>query len=106
MLLNYKMLALGLVAASLLVSGCSVQKTMSATGGSKADGTIEMSYEYGNFEKPVVNRTQADRRATERCKAWGYDHADAFGGGKTQCLTANAYGCTYQRVTVTYQCLD
>lgn len=38
----------------MVLSGCTVNKYLQVTGGSKADGTITMEYEYGGFEKPVV----------------------------------------------------
>ena len=39
------------VAAAVLVSGCATTKNWSATGGSRADATVRLSYEYGAFEK-------------------------------------------------------
>lgn len=39
-----------LVASTLLLSGCAVQKQLVPTGGSKADGTVKMSYSFGMFE--------------------------------------------------------
>ena len=38
------------VAAAVLVSGCATTKNWSATGGSRADATVRLSYEYGAFD--------------------------------------------------------
>jgi hypothetical protein len=72
--------------------------------GNKAAGTVTESYEYSDLERPVVNWEKGQRAALEKCAAWGYTSAQAFGGAKTQCEAANAYGCTLYRVTVEYQC--
>ncbi len=93
--------------ALLLITGCATNITPQATGGSKADGTITVSYEYGVFEQPVVDWTAANRTAKERCKAWHYRNATAFGGTQNQCLAYNGYGsCVRMRVNITYQCTD
>ena len=85
-------------------TGCATTKILQATGGSRADGIIELSYEYGGFERPVVDWNQALTAAKERCKAWGYSGAESFGGTKSLCQAANAYGCLQYFVTVPYQC--
>ncbi|HOO81886.1 MAG TPA: YecR family lipoprotein [Alphaproteobacteria bacterium] len=90
----------------IFLSGCAVNKTMYATGGSKADGTVTLSYSYGGFEQPVVDYASALTTAKDKCKAWGYKNAEAFGGESLKCLAYNAYGCTQQQVDVMYQCLD
>ena len=48
-----------LVASTLLLSGCAVQKQLVPTGGSKADGTVKMSYSFGMFESPKVTFSKA-----------------------------------------------
>ncbi len=47
-----------LTVSALLLSGCAVQKQLVPTGGSKADGTVKMSYSFGMFESPKVNVQQ------------------------------------------------
>lgn len=91
---------------SLLVSACAVNKVPIPTGGSRADGIIELSYEVGMFEKPVVDWVSANRSAAERCRAWGYERADPFGGQKSQCQARNSYGnCVLANITINYQCI-
>ena len=88
------------------LSACAAIKVPQATGGSKADGVVEMSYQYGAFEKPQVQWDQALVTATSGCKAWGYSSAEAFGGTTSQCQAYNGYGnCIRQHVTAKYQCV-
>ncbi len=94
------------LASFILLNGCTTNIQPVATGGSKADGTIVLSYEYGAFQKPVVDWTGADTQASERCRAWGYKSAEAFGGLQNYCLAHNSYGtCVRFRVNIPYQCI-
>lgn len=93
-----------LVAASL--SACAVEKFPVATGGSRADGTVKVSYDVGQFEKPQVHMEIADAQAAHSCAGWGYKGAQAFGGSQTQCEAFNnSGGCMRALVTMTYQCV-
>lgn len=95
-----------LVTALLLV-GCATPtpKTLYPTGGSRSDGMVELSYEYGAFEQPQVNQEQGLVAARSRCRAWGYGDAEAFGSIKQQCQQVNGYGsCLRATVTIPYQC--
>jgi hypothetical protein len=102
---NMKRLFFAAGAALLVASGCTVQKEMVPTGGSRSDGTVNLSYEYGIFERPQVNAAQAETSAQQRCEVWGYTGAEPFGGALTRCEVMNGYGeCLRTLVTVTYQC--
>lgn len=93
--------------ACLLAAGCTSQKVLQATGGSRADGTVNLSFETGLFENAVIDWEQAGSVARKRCAAWGYTDAEAFGGSTTQCQAYNAYGsCIHAFVTVPYQCIN
>lgn len=95
-----------LVAVVLLISGCVVQKELIPTGGSRADGTIELSYEYTEFQTPEVNIQQGIDSARQRCIAWGYADAEPFGGQKSTCQQLGGVsGCTKTLVTIEYQCI-
>ncbi len=95
-----------IVAAIIALAGCSTVKTLQATGGSKSDGIVNLSYEYGMFEEPVVQYEQGQATARARCKAWGYKDAESFDAGQEDCLARNGYGnCTKARVTIAYQCI-
>ena len=92
------------VTALILLVGCAVEKTPVATGGSKADASVVMSYNIGGFEQPTVNWDVAQVNARKRCRAWGYSKAEAFEGTNNICTAHNAYGCIAQTVNKTYQC--
>ena len=97
-----KIVALMILASAL--GACQTNKVLQATGGSRSDGTVELAYEYGALEQPVIDWVQADATALARCKAWGYPTAERFGGQKTQCNSPGPYGCNAWLATVTYQC--
>jgi len=92
------------LAAAILLSGCATPKEFYATGGSRSDGTVKLSYEYGGFEKPIVDPNQGAQLAASKCAVWGYTGAEAFGAAEQSCVFANGYGCQRFRVTVEYQC--
>ena len=93
------------LSAALALSGCATSKNWSATGGSRADATVRLSYEYGAFEKPQTNETEAMNLAVARCKTWGYTGAEAFGGTTQQCnMPGGMGGCNRFLVTKEYQC--
>lgn len=94
---------------ALLLVGCTrdVHKVPVPVGGSRAGGFVELSYGVGLFERPVVDWAAAERSANDRCRAWGYSAAGAFGGQKTHCHLFNEYGnCVLSTVTIDYQCID
>ena len=91
----------------IAVSACAAPTTMSATGGSKADGIVEMSYEYGEFQQPVLDPQQGMASAGKRCKAWGYKKAEPFDGGINTCVLPGGFGgCSRMRTTISYQCTN
>lgn len=92
-------------AAIALLAGCTTVKDWSATGGSRSDGVVRLSYEHGEFEKAVLNEAQAVSIATKRCATWGYTGAEAFGGVSRQCAQMGGMGgCATYIVTKEYQC--
>jgi hypothetical protein len=98
-----KALIIAICAAMALVA-CASVKDWSATGGSRSDGVVKLSYEYGMFEKPQLSEIQAMNIATARCKTWGYTGAEAFGGQISQCNAYSGGGCAHWLVTKEYQC--
>ena len=104
--MNFSRAFLGL-SIVLLLAACATPTTMSATGGSKADGIVEMSYEYGEFQEPVINPEQGMASAVKRCKAWGYQKAEPFDGGVSTCVIPGGFGgCARMRQTISYQCIN
>ena len=62
----------------LAASGCSVNKPFYATGGSRADGTVDMAYDTAYLVTPVVNYAQAKNIAVQKCRVWGYQDANVI----------------------------
>jgi hypothetical protein len=81
-----------LLLAALVCGGCATVKTLEATGGSRSDGTVELSYEFGEYEVPQIQWEQGLVTARERCAAWGYSDAEAFGSRKSTCQGAQSLG--------------
>ena len=74
-------------------------------GGSRADGTVELAFEYGLFQKPQVNEDQGVDLAASTCAGWGYTGSPPFGVMR-KCEAVNGYGnCIRWLVTRKYQCL-
>jgi len=74
--------------------------------GSRADGTVELAYDYGLFQKPQVDDAQGVDLAAATCAGWGYAASDAFGGEMTKCEAVNGNGgCIRWLVSRRYQCL-
>lgn len=107
-----KKLCLTSLGIILLVSaiGCAkqVHKTWDATGGSRADATIELSFDYyPATEQPILSDEQAMSTALQRCQSWGYQEVEPFGGTKRESVVENgAWGQTTRVIiTKTYQCI-
>lgn len=91
---------------ALLVAGCAVTKTPVATGGSRGDASIEMSYDVFGGQQVIPDWPAAQIGADQRCQAWGYSRAVAYDGTTTRCNASNAFGCINETITRNYQCLD
>ena len=96
---------IGSALIALSIAACTTIIVPQATGGSRADGTVTMSYDFGAFEAPDVQWAPAQIEAVNRCEAWGYTDAEAFGGALNTCLLRDGFGgCNRTRVDMTYQC--
>lgn len=96
---------LALVSAMAVVAGCATVTHMEATGGSRSDGIVKLSFEYGQFDKIEINEASALQTARQRCAVWGYTDADPFGGVTKQCQGRGFFGnCGHWFVTKEYQC--
>lgn len=87
------------------LAACATTKQYAASGGSRADGTVKLSYEYWSFERPVVDSQQGLSLAQSKCAAWGYNGAEPFGAAMQTCTAYNASGCARMLVITEYQCL-
>lgn len=97
------MLALAALAVVFL-SGCAVKVASAPVGGSRADGTVTLAYEYGLFQTPEVNWEEMLKQAQDRCARWGYLNAERFGGELRDCIQQGSSGCLRWRVSIEYQC--
>ena len=88
----------------LALVGCATAKSWIPIGGSRADATVTLGYQYGMFEVPTLDHAAGDRLATQRCAVWGYSGAEAFGAELSQCTSMSSSGCAQMQVTKTYQC--
>lgn len=89
-----------------VLAGCATVSQMTATGGSRADGVVRLSYELGPFDKAKIDEADGLRTAQARCKTWGYKDAEAFGGIIRQCQQPGGlYGCNRWLITKEYQCI-
>ena len=88
------------------IAGCATVSQMTATGGSRADGIVKLSFEAGMFDRVEIDEATALDTARRRCGIWGYNDAEAFGGITRQCQQSSMYGCARWFVTKEYQCLS
>ena len=97
-----------LVAIAGVLAGCAPPKMeLATTGGSKADGVVEVSYEILETEKQGYDEEKALREAVKRCQAWGYEGAEPFGGERKTCSVSPGFwtSCYMWRFDISYQCL-
>ncbi|VDH00639.1 MULTISPECIES: YecR family lipoprotein [Eikenella] len=77
-----------------------------ASGGSRADGFIQLSYDRSPLdkEKPVDSRVK--QLAVTRCSVWGYQDAEPFDYVKTSCVEPGhgIFTCDLYRHSVQFQC--
>ena len=106
-LTNRTLLKIGSVlVAAAIIAGCSTKKDFYATGGSRADGVVDMAYDFNRMETPVIDKKQAYSIARSKCSLWGYGDAEPFGGQIQICQARSGFGeCSAWQVTVKYQCL-
>jgi hypothetical protein len=90
--------------ALAVLAGCATVSHMEATGGSRSDGIVKLSFEAGMFDKVAIDEAAALETARRRCAVWGYTDADPFGGITRQCNAMSSYGCTRWFITREYQC--
>jgi hypothetical protein len=72
--------------AVICLASCATTKEFAATGGSRADGVVVLSYEYGPLRVSRGNDEQGDALATSSCVGWGYSGAVRYGESQ-QCIT-------------------
>jgi hypothetical protein len=86
-----------------LVACASTQK-WSSTGGNRETGVVRVSYEYPEFEQPLMSDAEAQKVALGRCNAWGFRTAEPKAGQIRQCANMDKGNCDLWSVTREYQC--
>lgn len=99
-----RVIVAAIVLPVIVVAGCTTVSQMAATGGSRADGVVRLSFEAGMFDKIAIDEAAALETARRRCGTWGYTDAEPFGGITRQCNAMSGYGCTRWFITKEYQC--
>jgi hypothetical protein len=89
---------------SVLFWSSSSQKEVLVTDGSRADGTLTMSYEYDDSDKPKINWDGAKKKAIKKCESWGYSDAEFFEGEVKKCISKDKDGCNRWEITYKCQC--
>lgn len=96
----------------VIMSGCAkpVHKNWIPVGGSKSDATIKLAYSFDpTLEKPMVQHQQAQELAIRKCKTWGYDSAEEFGGELSHCSHMEprfgGLACIQMVVEKEFQCI-
>lgn len=100
--MKYKFVIAAGVAA---LAACGTVTQMEATGGSRSDGIVKLSFEYDQFDRIELDEASALQTARQRCAVWGYTDADPFQGVIKQCQGRGLFGeCGHWFVTREYQC--
>lgn len=102
-----------LFVAVFIVIGCAkpVHKDWAAFRGSKGDGTVTMGLSW-NPQTEILEHSFASALeiATEKCRSWGYESAEAFGAIVENCtqMTYTNWGpiCNQMRAEAMFQCKD
>lgn len=92
-----------LLAAALLCACAARQAHWSPVSGSKADAMVRLGYAKHGARRVKLSDDEAQNMALAKCRAWGFEGAEAFGGLST-CTAGGPLGCTDWLITREYQC--
>ncbi len=96
-----------LILCCLLTYGCVEKRIPQAASGSRAHGTVELTFDYSPALPTEVDWKEAERRAAHRCQNWGYSQAERFDIINRECIQPHSEeGCMRYRVDVLYQCVE
>lgn len=97
---------------ALAISGCAKHEDLVATGGSRSDGIVNLSYDYRSAEHPKIDLAQGEAAARDLCRAWGGSRSRAQLPGAPQALSRKLGGLFRLRALQTvdeplrfFQCL-
>ena len=89
----------------MFISSCAVTREYAATGGSRSDGIVKLSYEVASYETAHVNEMQGLSLARRKCAGWAYKDAEPLGGTTRTCNVPGFGNCQSWLITKEYQCL-
>lgn len=96
-----------LVLAAIALTGCATATVSPVvSGGSKADGVVELRGEYGMARSLAIDWNAANQRALDACRAWGFSSAKPFDTYDQRCADneATPVGCLRSELRLRYQC--
>jgi hypothetical protein len=107
---EFEMKIIIIITILFTLSGCAIATapiTLSPSGGSKSDATVEMAFSVGVFRKAVIDWKKTDLAAKARCTKWGFNGAERFSRPKKKCVADREDGdCFSHEYTYTYQCTE
>jgi hypothetical protein len=104
---DYIKRAISMLLVVLCFSACAgTRKDWMITGGSQANGIVELSYQYREFEVPHTNEAQAHVVANLGCHEWGYSNSRPFGRPIKNCNQHGGFleDCASWTVSRQYWC--
>jgi hypothetical protein len=92
-----------LLAVVMILAGCTTYKLWTETGSDPDLGTVQLSYEYRNFESPQLDERAGIQMARERCHDWGFSNAQRKGEAR-KCTDGTESACKKWLVTREFRC--
>ena len=92
--------------STIVLTSCLAATHLVPTGGSKAEGTVEMSAEYRSELDVRIDWEHASAKAYLKCKEWGYCRAEWYPESVRECLILDETGCLLYKVTYFAQCIE
>lgn len=89
--------------ATLLLSGCSFNKTPEVVSTDPSAGVVRLGYSLFPMNSGHIDELQTQSTAAEQCQKWGYVTAQPYGETKT-CTVFSGPQCLNYEVLLSYQC--
>ncbi|BCG09002.1 MULTISPECIES: YecR family lipoprotein [Buttiauxella] len=93
-----------LVLATVLLTGCTINKTPQPVKGSEVAGVVRLGFDLAPLQNGKVDTYIAQSAASHQCQQWGYVSAFPYGEPIKTCSVRSGALCLNQKVTLEYQC--
>lgn len=93
----------GLFIATLLLSGCTLNKTPEIVSTDPSAGVVRLGYSLLPTNSGKIDETETQLTAVQQCQKWGYATALRYGETKT-CTLFSGPQCLNYDVLLDYQC--